>query len=62
MLPEMRIGSQSLECFWGFVPACAALQALFAAHNMSRAPLLAQAAVHVAWDFLSHACVNGVSP
>lgn len=62
MLPKMGIGSESLECFWGFVPSCAALQALFPAHNMSRAPLLAQVAVHIACDFLSHACVNSVSP
>lgn len=50
----------SLECFCGFLPACAALQALIAAHNISKASLLAQAAVHIAWYFLSHACVNGV--
>lgn len=60
MLPKMGIGSKSFECFCGFLPVCASLQALNAAHNISRAPLLEQAAVHITWDFLSHVCVNGV--
>lgn len=59
--PKMGIGSESFECFCGFLPTCSALQALTAAHNISRAPLLAKAAVHITWDFLSRVCVNGVS-
>lgn len=51
----MGIGSESLECFCGFLPACAALQALTVARNISRAPLLAQ-------DFFPQVSVNGLSP
>lgn len=53
MLPKMGMVCESLRCFWGFVPACAALWASFSAHSISKSPLLAQAAVHIPWDFLS---------
>ena len=53
MLLKMGMVSEFLRCFWGFVPAHAALRALFSARSISKSPLLAQAAVHIPWDFLS---------